>query len=91
MTYWISIEKLQRVFFAAPYFKEETRTQVKVDHDEYLYPSKISKFKEVRLKVAFDDDTDGDLDVKARDIFQTPKKDSENSCEYDLVDKSRKM
>lgn len=64
---------------------------MKVDHDKYLYPSKISKFKEVRLKVAFDDDTNGDLDVKARDIFQTPKKDSENSCEYDLVDKSRKM
>lgn len=64
---------------------------MKVDHDEYFYPSKISKFKEVRLKVAFDDDRDGDLDVKARDIFQTPKKDSENSCEYDLVDKSRKM
>lgn len=78
-------------FSTAPYSKEKIKNQVKVDQDEYSYPSKISKFKEVRLSVAFDDDTEGDLDVKARDVVQTPNHDSENSCEYAIVNKSRKM
>lgn len=74
-------------FSTAPYSKEKIKNQVKVDQDEYSYPS---KFKEVRLSVAFDDDTEGDIDVKARDVFQTPNRDSENSCEYAIVNKSKK-
>lgn len=74
-------------FSTAPYSKEKIKNQVKVDQDEYSYPS---KFKEVRLSIAFDDDTEGDLDVKARDVFQTPNRDSENSCEYAIVNKSKK-
>lgn len=75
-------------FSTAPYSKEKIKNQVKVDQDEYSYPS---KFKEVRLSVAFDDGTEGDLDVKASDVFQTPNRDSENSCEYATVNKSKKM
>lgn len=75
----------------APYSKEKTEKQVKVEQDEYSYQSKISKCKEARLNVAFDDDTDGDLDFKARDIFQTLNHDSENACQYAVVNKSRKM
>lgn len=71
--------------------KEKSRTQQTVDQDEYSYPFKISKYKEERLNVAFDDDTDDDLDVKAKDIFQTPNHDSENACQYAVVNKSRKM
>lgn len=78
-------------FSAAPYLKEETRRQEKVDQYEYSYPSKISKFKEARLNVESHDDTDGDSDVKARDILQSPNQDSENSCEYAVVNKSRKI
>lgn len=40
-----------------------------MDYDEYLYLLKIFKFKEVWFKVVFDDDIDGDLDVKVRGIF----------------------
>lgn len=75
-------------FSTAPYSKEKIKNQVKVDKDEYSYPS---KFKEVRLSVVFDDDTEGDIDVKAEDVFQTPNRDSENSCEYAIVNKSKKM
>lgn len=82
-------------FSSAPYFKEKTKEQVKVDKDEYSHPSKISKCKEAQVNVAFDDDTDSDIDVKidvkAKDVFQTPSHDSENSCEYAVVNKSRKM
>lgn len=73
------------------YFKEKIENQVKVDQDEYSYPSKISKFKDVRLSVAFDDDTEGDLDVIASDVFQTQNRDSENFCEYAIVNKSKKI
>lgn len=76
---------------SAPYFKEKSRKQVIVDQDEYSYPSKISNFKEVRLNVVFDDDTERDLEVKARDIYQTSNHDSENSCEYAVVNRSRKI
>lgn len=78
-------------FSTAPYSKQKIENQVNVDQDEYSYPSKISKFKEVRINIAFDGDTDSDLDVKARDTFQTPNHDSENSCDYAVVNKSRKM
>lgn len=77
-------------FPTAPYPKKKIEKQVKVDEEEYSFPSKISKFKEVRLSVAFDDDPDNDLDVKARDVFQTQKHDSENACQYAIVKKSRK-
>lgn len=71
--------------------KEKSRTQLKVEQDEYSYPCKILKCKEERLNVAFDDDTDGDLDVKARGVLQTPNHDSENACQYAVVNKSRKI
>lgn len=77
-------------FSTAPYSKEKNKNQIKVDQDEYSYPSKISKFKEAQLNVAFDD-TDSDVDVKDRDIFQTPNHDSEYSCDYAVVNKSGKM
>lgn len=76
---------------SAPYFKEKSRKQVTVNEDEYSYPSKISKCKETRLSVAFDDDTDCDRDVKARGVLQTPNYDSKNSCQYAVVNKSRKI
>lgn len=62
-------------FSSAPYFK--------VDEDEYSYPSKISKCKKARINVAFDDDTDGDLDVNTSA--------SENVCQYAVVNTSRKI
>lgn len=71
--------------------KKKSRTQLKVDQDEYSYPCKISKCIEERLNVAFDYDTDGDLDEKAGYIFQTPNHDSENACQNTVVHKSRKM
>lgn len=71
--------------------KEKSRTQLKVEQDEYSYPCKILKCKDERLNVAFDDDTDGDLDVKARGVLQTPNHDSENGCQYAVVNKSRKI
>lgn len=71
--------------------KEQSRTQLKVEQDEYSYPCNILKCKEERLNVAFDDDTDGDLDVKATGVLQTPNHDSENDCQYAVVNKSRKM
>lgn len=77
-------------YSTAPYSKEKNRNQMKVEQEEYSYPSKISNFEEARLNVVFDDDTEGDLDVKARDVFQTPNRDSENSCEYAIVNKSKK-
>lgn len=72
-------------FSTTPYSKEKIKNQVKVDQDEYSYPS---KFKEVRLSVAFDDDTEDNLDVIASDVFQTQNRDS---CEYAIVNKSKKM
>lgn len=78
-------------YSTAPYSKEKNKNQMKVEQDEYSYPSKISNFKEARVNVVFDDDTEGDLDVKASDVFQTPNHDSENSCDYAVVNKSRKM
>lgn len=78
-------------FSSVPYSKEKIKNQVKEDQDEYSYPSKISNFKEARRNVMFDDDTESDLDVKARNVFQTPNHDSENSCNYAVVNKSRKM
>lgn len=84
-------EAMMGDFSAARSLKEKTRTQLKVDQDEYSYPCKLSNCKEERLNVAFHDDTDDDLDVKARDIFQTPNHYSENACQYAVVNKSRKM
>lgn len=78
-------------YSTAQYSKEKNRNQMKVEQEEYSYPSKISNFKEARVNVMFDDDTEGDLDVKASDVFQTPNHDSENSCDYAVVNKSRKM
>lgn len=78
-------------FSAGRSLKEKTRTQLKVDQDEYSYSCKLSNCKEERLKVAFHDDTDDYLEVKARYIFQTPNHDSENACQYAVVNKSRKM
>lgn len=78
-------------YSTAPYSKEKNRNQMKVEQEEYSYPSKISNFKEARVNVVFDDDTEGDLDVKASNVFQTPNHDSENSCDYAVVNKSRKM
>lgn len=86
-----NIQAMMGDFSATRSLKENTRTQLKVDQDEYSYPCKISKCNEERLNVAFDDDTDDDLDVKARDIFQTPNHDSENACQYAVVNKSRKI
>lgn len=78
-------------FSATRCLKEKSRTQLNVEQDEYSYPCKILKCKDERLNVAFDDDTDGDLDVKARGVPQTPNHDSENACQYAVVNKSRKM
>lgn len=78
-------------YSTAPYSKEKNKNQMKVEQEEYSYPSKISNFKKARVNVMFDDDTEGDLDVKASDVFQTPNHDSENSCDYAEVNKSRKM
>lgn len=78
-------------YSTTPYSKEKNKNQMKVEQEEYSYPSKKSNFKEARVNVVFDDDTEGDLDVKASDVFQTPNHDSENSCDYAEVNKSRKM
>lgn len=78
-------------YSTAPYSKEKNKNQMKVEQEEYSYPSKKSNFKEARVNVVFDDDTEGDLDVKASEVFQTPNHDSENSCDYAVVNKSRKM
>lgn len=78
-------------YSTAPYSKEKNKNQMKVEQEEYSYPSKISNFNEARHSVVFEDDTEGDLDVKASDVFQTPNHDSENSCDYAVVNKSRKM
>lgn len=72
-------------------FKEEKPNTTQGNQDEYSYPCKISKCIEERLNVAFDYDTDGDLDEKAGYIFQTPNHDSENACQNTVVHKSRKM
>lgn len=84
-------EAMMGDFSAARSLKQKIRTQLKVDQDEFSYPCKLSNCKEERLKVAFHDDTDDYLDVKARDIFQTPNHDSENASQYAVVNKSRKM
>lgn len=47
-------------YSTAQYSKEKNKNQMKVEQDEYSYPSKISNFKEARLNVVFDDDTEGD-------------------------------
>lgn len=80
-------------FSTASYSKKQTEEQPKVDHqDKYSYSSKISKYKDVRLNVAFNDNTDGDSDVRPRDFFQTASNhDSENNCQYAVVNKSRKI
>lgn len=78
-------------YSTAPYSKEKNKNQMKVEQEEYSYPSKKSNFNEARHSVVFEDDTEGDLDVKASDVFQTPNHDSENSCDYAVVNKSRKM
>lgn len=78
-------------YSTAPNSKEKNKNKMKVEQEEYSYPSKKSNFKEARVNVVFDDDTEGDLDVKASEVFQTPNHDSENSSDYAEVNKSRKM
>lgn len=39
----------------------------------------------------FDDDVEGDLDVKVSDVFQILNYDFENFCDYVEVNKLRKM
>lgn len=46
-------ESMMGDFSAGRSLKEKTRTQLKVDQDEYSYPCKLSNCKEERLNVAF--------------------------------------
>lgn len=79
-------------FSAAPYLKEKTRTQLKLIKTNIRI--RVSYQNAMKSGSMFDDDTDetdDDLDVKARDIFQTPNHDSENACQYAVVNKSREI